>query len=169
MTGKFITHIRNFLLLALVQVLIFSQIHLFGYATIAVYLIFLLKLPRHTTCNELLLWGFSFGLVVDMFCNTPGLNAAAATGMAFARNMVLAAFTHKGNPDNFTPSVRSLKWGGYIVYSFICIAIFFFILFTLELFTISNWSALITSTLASTMATMVFAIVAECFSRTDKA
>jgi len=41
MTSSTLTNIRNFVLLAIVQVLIFSHIHLFGYATAYIYLIFL--------------------------------------------------------------------------------------------------------------------------------
>ena len=115
MTGKTITRIRNFVLFALAQVIIFSQIHLFGYATACIFTIFLLKLPRHTTQNEAIVWGFLFGIVTDIFCNTPGIHSAAATAMAFARKYVLATFTHKGLPDDFIPGARSLKWGGYLV------------------------------------------------------
>ena len=49
MTSSTLINIRNFILLTFVQVLIFSHIHLFGYATAYIYLIFLLKLPRHTS------------------------------------------------------------------------------------------------------------------------
>jgi rod shape-determining protein MreD len=164
MTGNTLTRIRNFVLLALVQELIFSQIHLFGYATACIYLIFLLKLPRHTSRNELLIWSFLFGLIVDIFCNTPGINAAAATAMGFVRNTILAIFTQKGIPDDFIPGVRSIKWGGYIVYSLICIAIFYTILFAIELFTIGHLTTLFLSVIGSTLLTMLFVIVIECFS-----
>lgn len=164
MTSNTLTRIRNFALLALVQVLIFSQIHLFGYATACVYLIFILKLPRHTSPNELLIWSFLFGLIVDIFCNTPGINAAAATAMGFARNMILAIFTHKGLPDDFVPGVRSIKWGGYAVYSTACLAIFYSVLFLLELFTAGSVAALFISVTSSTLLTMLFAIVIEFFS-----
>ena len=89
MTSKTITHIRNFVLLALIQVFIFSQIHLFGYATACIFLIFLLKLPRHTTKNEMIIWGFLFGIVTDMFCNTPGIHAAAAAKEAVVGKLSL--------------------------------------------------------------------------------
>jgi hypothetical protein len=164
MTSNTLTRIRNFALLALVQVLIFSQIHLFGYATACVYLIFILKLPRHTSPNELLIWSFLFGLTVDIFGNTPGINAAAATAMGFARNMILAIFTHKGLPDDFVPGVRSIKWGGYAVYSAVCLAIFYSVLFFLELFTAGSVAALFISVTSSTLLTMLFAIVIEFFS-----
>ena len=164
MTSKTITRTRNFVLLALAQVIIFSQIHLFGYATACIFTIFLLKLPRHTTQNETIIWGFLFGIVTDIFCNTPGIHSAAATAMAFARKYILAAFTHKGLPDDFIPGVKSLKWGGYIVYAIICIAIFYAVLFPLELFAIRHFSTLLISTISSTALTMLFAIVVEFFS-----
>ena len=164
MTSSTLTNIRNFILLTFVQVLIFSHIHLFGYATAYVYLIFLLKLPRHTSRNALLMWGFLFGLAVDMFSNTPGINTAAATAMGFARNTFLSTFTHNGLPDDFIPGVKSLKWGSYLVYSLMCIVLFYVILFLLELFTISNLVPLLISVASSTLLTMLFVVVTECFS-----
>ena len=166
MNSRTLIRMRSFLLLALVQVLIFSRIHLFGYATACVYIIFILKLPRHTTRNELLLWSFFSGLIVDVFCNTPGINAAAAIAMGFMRNTVLATLTHKGMPEDFVPGVKTLKWGGYILYALVCIATFFTILFMLELFTINYPGILLLSTASSTLLTMLFAIVAECLSCT---
>ena len=166
MTSKTITHIRNFVLLALIQVFIFSQIHLFGYATASIYLIFLLKLPRHTSRNEQIVWSFLFGLTVDIFCNTPGVNAAAATAMGFLRGIILDIFTPKAMVDDFVPGAKILKWGGYIVYSAMNITIFYTVLFMIELFTISHPVTLIAGIASSTLLTMLFAIVTECFSRT---
>lgn len=164
MTKNTLTRLRNFLLLVLIQVLIFSRIHLFGYATAYIYIIFIIKLPRHTTRNELLIWSFLFGLCVDMFCNTPGINAAAATMLGFIRNPLLAAFTQKGIPDDFVPGARSLKWNRYIVYSLLCTTIFFTMLFVLESFTVVNLFVLLTSIVSSTILTMLFTIVIELFS-----
>ncbi|MBQ8337046.1 MAG: rod shape-determining protein MreD [Bacteroidaceae bacterium] len=164
MTRNTFIRLRNFVLLSLVQVLIFSQIHLFGYATAYIYIIFILKLPRHTTRNELLIWSFLFGLTVDIFCNTPGINAAAATVVGFVRNHVLAAFTQKGIADDFIPGARSLQWGRYIVYSLICTSIFFTVLFLLEMFTVTSPLMLLTGVLSSTLLTMLFVTVIEFFS-----
>ena len=164
MTKNTLIRLRNFILLALVQVLIFSRIHLFGCATACIYIIFIIKLPRHTTRNELLIWSFLFGLCVDMFCSTPGINAAAATLLGFIRNPLLSAFAHKGIPDDFIPGARSLKWSRYIVYSMLCTSIFFTALFVLEAFTVANPFVLLVSVMASTVLTMLFVIVTEFFS-----
>ncbi len=164
MNKNLLSRIRNFILLLTVQVFVFSRIHLFGYATACIYLIFILKQPRHTKTSELLIWGFLSGLIVDMFNNTPGVHAAAATAMCFARNPILAIFTHKGMADDFIPGVKNIKWGGYMVYSALCIAIFYTLLFMLELFTFSYPSILILCILSSTMLTMLFVAVIELFS-----
>jgi hypothetical protein len=164
MTRNTLINIGKFLILVLVQVLLFSRIHLFGYATACIYPILILKLPRHTSVSALLVWSFLFGITVDMFCDTPGINAAAATAMGFARNTFLAAFTHKGLPDDFIPGAKSIKWGSYLVYSLMCIVLFFSVLFLLELFTIDQMAPLLISTASSTLLTMLFVIVAECFS-----
>lgn len=164
MTRDTLIRLRNFVLLLLVQVLVFSRIHLFGYATACIFIIFIIKLPRHTTRNEILIWSFLFGLGVDMFCNTPGLNAAATTLLGFVRNPLLSAFTQKGMPDDFIPGVKSLTWSRYAVYSLLCTTIFFTTLFILELFTVANTLMLLTSIAASTTLTMLFTIVIEFFS-----
>lgn len=164
MTRSTLIHIRNFVLVILAQVLVFKHIHLFGYATACIYLIFILKLPRHTSKNALLIWGFLAGVIVDMFTNTPGINAAAATAMGVVRNTFMATFTHKGLPEDFIPGVKSLKWGGYIVYSLMCILLFYSILFLLELFTMGHIISLIISIASSTLLTMLFVVVTECFS-----
>ena len=164
MTRNTLINIRNFTLVVLAQVLVFSRIHLFGYATACIFIIFIIKLPRHTTRNEILIWSFLFGLGVDMFCNTPGLNAAATTLLGFVRNPLLSAFTQKGMPDDFIPGVKSLTWSRYAVYSLLCTTIFFTALFILELFTVANTLMLLTSIAASTTLTMLFTIVIEFFS-----
>ena len=112
----------------------------------------------------MLIWGFLFGLTVDIFADTPGINALAATAMSFARNMFLATFTHKGLPDDFVPGVKSIKWGGYLVYSLMCIVLFYCVLFLAELFTMSHIVPLLTAVASSTLLTMLFVVVTECFS-----
>lgn len=164
MTRTYLIRIRNIILLILVQSLIFNRIHLFGYATAAVYLIFLLKLPRYTSRNELLLWAFIMGITIDLFGNTPGINAAAATLLAFVRNPILESFIQKSNPEDLTPGIRSMRFGGYMSYATICITIFYTALYILELFTIRYPMTLLIGVASSTLLTILFILVTEKFS-----
>ncbi len=75
--------------LVVMQVLILNKIHVLGFITPFLYIYFLLKLPTGTSRNLLLLLGFTLGIVIDMFSNTPGMNAAACVFLAFVRPLYL--------------------------------------------------------------------------------
>lgn len=165
MTRAYLIRLRNFILTALVQVLIFSRIHLFGYATAYIYIIFLLKLPRHTTRNEIMLWAFAMGLLVDIFGNTPGINSATATIVAFTRGYLLENLIQKGTPDDFTPSASTMSWSKYLVYSTTLLLLFCTVLFLLELFTINYPFTLLMGVGGSTILTLLFIIATEFFNR----
>lgn len=163
MTKTYLIRIRNIILLVLLQSLIFSRIHLFGYATASIYLIVLLKMPRYTSRNELLIWGFIMGIAVDMFNNTPGINAASATLLAFTRNTVLEWFTNRNNPDDLTPGINSMHFSGYMSYTTICIIVFYIALYILELFTVNYPLTLFISVTSSTLLTLLFVLITEKF------
>ena len=163
--NTFLNRLKNFAILAAAQVLLFNHIHLFGYATAYIYLLFILKMPRFATRNEQMLWAFALGLIVDMFGNTPGINAAAATMLAFMRNYILAMFIPNGMTEDFVPGTKVLRWGAYISYAAISILLFSFVLFLLELFTFSMPVHLMISVASSTLLTLLFIIVIESFNR----
>ena len=165
MMHTFLNRLKYFAILAIAQVLLFNHIHLFGYATAYVYLLFVLKMPRFATRNEQMLWAFVLGLVVDMFGNTPGINAAAATTLAFMRNYILAMFTPNGMTEDFMPGTKVLRWSAYIGYTAICTTLFCIVLFLLELFTLARPMHLIISVISSTLLTLLFVTVIESFNK----
>ena len=165
MTSDTLIRTRNFILVLLVQIFIFGQIHLFGYATAYIPLLFILKLPRYTSHNALLAWGFLMGLIIDIAASTPGIHAAATTFVAFMRNGVLEGFIQKGTADDITPGAASIGWSSYISYMSICTILFYIPLYLLELFTISYPLTLLISVAGSTLLTMLFLLVAEALTR----
>ena len=72
------------IVLVLVQV-VFNKILLFGVAVPIVFIYLLLRLPVHTSVNWVMTIGFVLGLVIDVFSNTPGMNALACTILAAVR------------------------------------------------------------------------------------
>lgn len=164
----FFNRLRYFAILAVIQTLIFDQIHLFGYATVYIYLLFILKIPRFVSRNELMIWSFTLGLFIDIFGNTPGVNAAAATAMAFMRNKILSWFIPNGINEDFIPGIKFLHWGAYISYATMNIIIFCTVLFMLELFTLRTPLYLAASVASSTLLTLLFIITAEFFDTKKK-
>lgn len=114
-----ITFIRRFgwfWLLVFVQALILNNIHLFGYATPFLYAYLILTFDANMSRYSLLLWGFALGLAVDIFSNTPGVNAAATTLLAFTRPSLLRLFTPRDSAEDFSPGIRTMGISPFIRY-----------------------------------------------------
>lgn len=72
-----IQRIQWLVFLVLLQVLVLNYVHIGQYATPLFYIYFILKFHTDTGRKELMLWSFAIGLCIDIFSNTPGMNAAA--------------------------------------------------------------------------------------------
>lgn len=104
----YIHRIGWFIGLVLLQVLILNSVHIAGYATPFLYIYFILKFSSGTSRNELMLWAFFFGLTIDIFSDTPGMNAAATVLLAFLRPSLLRLFMPRDNPDSLIPSFKTM-------------------------------------------------------------
>ena len=95
--------------LGTVAVLILNNVHIVGYATPFLYIYLILKFESDTPRNALMLWAFFLGLAVDVFSDTPGMNAAATVLLAFLRPTFLRLVTRWIHW--FRPSVQ---WGFFL-------------------------------------------------------
>jgi rod shape-determining protein MreD len=146
-TGK----LSLFLMLITLQVIVFNKINLFGYATPFLYFLPLLVMNTSTTKNKLMFWGFSVGLIIDMFSNTPGVNAAATVFLAYFRTPILHLYTPRDAWDNINPMPSSVGAIAFLKYMLTCVLIHHSLLLMLETFTFIYWNHLIVSILASVM------------------
>ena len=162
MLGLFFQQLKWFVLLTLLQVLVFNHIHIAGYATPLPYVYFLLLLPSDTPRAALLLWGFAMGLVIDTFTNTPGAAAAAMTLVAMLRPVLILFFgPHDKDENAFTPSAALFRWGAFTGYVFCAVLIHEIVFFTLEAFTFFNWKELLINIGSSTALTTLIVIAIE--------
>ena len=77
MSIDLVKRLATFVVLVLVQGLVFNHIHLFNCATPLLYIIMVLHFRRNHPKWAVLLWCFMMGLCVDVFANTPGVAAAS--------------------------------------------------------------------------------------------
>lgn len=82
MVQKIFTRLGWFVLLLLLQVLLFGHIHLFGYATPMPYVYFLIILSLDTPRWLYLVSAFALGLAIDIFSCTPGMTSASLCAVA---------------------------------------------------------------------------------------
>lgn len=163
MTSRIIIiNCSRFLFLIIFQVLILNNINLGGYINPFFYIYFILLLPFSVSRWMLLASAFLLGLVIDVFTNTPGLNASACVAMAFARPFVIRIIsTGSESPIGINPTIKNqgIKW--FLYYAIILIFVHHFILFYLEIFRFHEFFQTLFRTLISSAITLVFVLISE--------
>ena len=84
----FLTSLR-FILLVLVQVLVFNKLNFLGFINPMVYLLFLYWYPIKQRRAIFILISFLLGLTIDIFSDTVAFHAAATVTLAFLRPTIM--------------------------------------------------------------------------------
>lgn len=151
-----ITFLKRFgwlCLLVLVQALILNNVHFLAYATPYLYIYLLLKLNADLSRYSLLLWGFSLGLAVDIFSNTPGANAAATTLLAMVRPSLLGLFAPRDCADDMEPGFRSMDIGPFLRYTVIGVLLHQIVLTLMLTFSFAHPETMALKVVGSTLLT----------------
>ena len=85
MSSTVIINIARFIILLLMQVVVFNRIDLFGLADPYHYILFIILYPVNGNRALLLVSSFLLGLFIDMFTNSGGVHAAASLVLAYVR------------------------------------------------------------------------------------
>lgn len=149
-------------ILILLQVLVFNQISVFGFATPFLYIYFLLKLPMGRNVFYVIIIGFLMGFIIDIFLNTPGINAAATTLVASLRRPFLRLFFTREEFENFVPGIYSAT-GPFIRFAVIMVLIHQVTLFGLESFSLFNLSILLLRLFSSVILTLILVFAVDSF------
>ena len=147
--------------LVLLQVLILNNVHIAGYATPFLYVYFILKFPSGTSRNELMLWAFFLGLIIDIFSNTPGMNAAATVLLAFVRPTFLRLFTPRDMLDSIIPSIKSMGFSPFLKFVVTSVFVHHFVLLSIEFFSFSSIPLLLLRVVACTLLTVTCIMAIE--------
>lgn len=155
----------TFVALCLAQVLVFNHIHLFGLATVLVYVYFVVMLPRNYPRWAGLLWSFCLGLTVDLFANTPGMAAGSLTLVAFVQPYLLELFLPREAPENLRTSLATLGLGKFLTLTSLLVFLQCLLFFTLESFGFFNWLHWLLSIVGSTVLTVLIVMTLESVRR----
>ena len=160
-----LNRLKWFVGLVLFQVLILNQMHINGYATPFLYIYFILCFQSRASRNELMLWAFALGLTVDMFSNTPGMNAAAATCLAFFRTPMLRMVTLRDMDDDFEPSVKVMGFSAFFRYALLTCTLFCILFLLIDTFSFFNLPVLLLKVVTSTATTLICVMCTELIRR----
>ncbi|WP_412560087.1 rod shape-determining protein MreD [Winogradskyella sp. MIT101101] len=158
----------RFVVLLLVQVVLFSNVNFMGYINPYIYIIFIFLFPIRETRMVLLITSFLLGMLVDMFSDSGGVHAAAAVFLAYSRPVLLKSsfgmlYEHQ------TIKFSNTDLGSLITYVTFGTLIHHFVLFSLEVFNISSILLILKKTLFSSIFTIILSVlIVILFSRNKK-
>jgi rod shape-determining protein MreD len=151
-----------FIVLIALQTIVFGQISVFGYATPILYIYFLIKLPWGRNVFYVITAGFLMGFIIDIFLNTPGMNAAATTIVAALRKPIMNFFFEHDDYEEFVPSIYTTT-GPFIRFTIVMTLLHVTLLFFIESLTFFNLSYTLIRIAASSALTIVSIFALDSF------
>ncbi len=163
MAKTVIQFILLFIVLVLAQVLIFNHLFLFNTALPLAFIYFIMRLPISLSAISVMSVSFLLGLTIDIFSDTPGMNALACTILAVTRMPVLHLYApREEDVNNLEPSIKSLGIATYTKYALSISLIYCTIFFLIESFSFFNPMRLVLRILGSTILTFIFIMCIDC-------
>ncbi|MEL6273719.1 MAG: hypothetical protein AAFQ37_01525 [Bacteroidota bacterium] len=154
----------RFVVLAIVQAFLFKQITLgFGGGDVLfvfVYPIFILLLPLRMPRPMVIFTSFCLGLTIDLFYETLGMHAAAATFAAYVRAAILQ-FIQPQEKYNIKahPTPNDLGWPWFIRYTGLLLFFHLLFFFSVQAFTPVYWWSIVIKTIFSFLASYLLVLL----------
>lgn len=153
--------VMSFLLLIVMQALIFGRIHLFDCATPLIYIYFVLTFNHEYPRWVVMLWSFAMGLCVDAFANTPGVATVSLTLIGFVQPYFFALFIPDDASEDFSPSVRDMGHTKFCFFAGTLLLLFCIVLFSVDAFNFFDWYRWLMCIGGSWLITFLFIITIE--------
>ncbi len=156
MTKEILKYSLMFVLLVVAQAVVFNHLCLWNVAIPLVFIYFIMALPVTVPFGGAVTLSFLLGLSVDVFSNTPGMNALACTLLVALRLPVLRLYyPREEDMTQPEPSARTLGAAAFMKYVFTLTLVYCLMFFFIEAFTFYDWLLMIARAGASTILTFV--------------
>ena len=157
-------YIIVFIVLELLQILVFNNISAIGMIAPYLYVGFVLVLPVTLSPTIVLLLAFLSGFLIDLSINSLGVHASATVMMAFARPTILTWLSPRvGYESNNVPILRYFGLAWVLKYTSVCVAIHHIMLYFCFTFTFEDMGFMFIRMLINVFLTVLVIIVTEYF------
>ncbi|MBN2524224.1 MAG: rod shape-determining protein MreD [Bacteroidales bacterium] len=157
-------NILRFLMLVLLQVMIFNNIEISGYLNPYIYIIFIILLPFETPAWVCLLLGFFLGLSIDIFTETIGMHTAATVFIAYIRPYILSSFAPRDGYESGTfPRVYYYGLPWFIKYASLLVFAHHLVLFYVEMFQFQDFFSTLLRVILSSLFSITLIVVSQYF------
>lgn len=153
-----------FILLILIQVLVFNNIQFSGFVNPYVYILFIMLLPLEIPAWLLLFLSFATGMVMDFFSNSPGMHTSASVLAGFARPYVLRILSPRdGYESGPNPSISAYGFRWFFIYTSVIVVIHHTALFYLEVFRFADFFRTLLRVILSSVFSVAFILLIEAY------
>lgn len=158
MTNATLNMTGRFIILVLVQVLIFNHINFLGYINPYIYILFIILFPANNNRTLFVFLAFLLGFCVDMFSDSGGVHAAACVTIAYIRPIFLK-FSFGTIYDYQSVKFDQTDFGSKLTYFSALVFIHHLIMYSLEIFNVSNILFILQKTLFSGIFTIILCLI----------
>lgn len=156
--NNYFINITRFVLLVLVQVLVFNKLNFLGYINPFVYILFLYWYPIKDNKGAFIMTAFFLGLCIDIFSDTLALHSASAVTIAFIRPTIMR-FVFGVNYEFQSFKLSSSTRAQQITFLALLIILHHLVFFSLEIFSFSNVLLIIKKTFFTFCGTLVICLL----------
>ncbi|MEN3324904.1 rod shape-determining protein MreD [Mariniflexile soesokkakense] len=168
MSNTVFLHISRFISLVFLQVILFNNINFLGYINPFIYIMFIALFPVKNNRFIIIFLSFFLGLSIDLFSDTGGIHAAACVFIAYIRPAILK-FSFGVIYEHQTIKFNTVEFGEKLTYLTILTFLHHFVLFFLEMFSVSQIILVLQKTLFSSIFTiLLILIITIIFSKKTK-
>ena len=142
------------------QVIFFNHLPIAGGLVLS-YLYMVVRVPVEWQRNLQIVLGFIAGFVVDVFCNTPGLNALACATTMWVRIPLLHMFIVQDDIKSGMPTYYRVGFSIFSRFLLSLLVVHCLVLFVAESFTLFNFLNLVIKIVTSIILTFLFLLAAD--------
>ena len=150
--------IGRYIIVMLLQVLLFDQLQLWGVCHPYIYILCLLMLPITMPHSVQMLIGAGAGLIMDVFCNSLGVHMAACILIMFIRPYLIGAIINDKDRLNEQISLRAIGMEALIKYVVILVLVHHLTVFLLAAWSWHHIGFVLLETLVSSIITILIVI-----------
>lgn len=144
----------RYIVVMLLQVLLFDQLQLLGVCHPYIYVLCLLMMPITLPHSADMIIGAVIGLVMDVFCNSLGIHTAACILLMFIRPYLIGVIVNDKDRLNEQISLRAIGMEAMIKYVIIMVVIHHLTVFTLGAWSWDHIGFVLLETLVSGLVTI---------------
>lgn len=171
MNSKVLLNISRFVILLLLQVLVFRGISMywggFTYVHFMVYPLFILLLPIRMPPVAVIGLAFLIGISVDVFYDSPGVHAAASVFLGYIRGLIIKILEpYEGYNMEDSPTLKTMGLSWFVTYLAITLSIFLFVYFSIEAFSFVYIFDIVLDTIFTFIASFIVLVLIQFVFRT---